>query len=66
MPLKTRKPYFRVDSAGPEYVVSHFRSVNGNIIRTASVRIVKGDTVAFAQELTAWIDKLPSRKQKLG
>jgi len=62
MPLRTAKPYYKVDSSGEAYVITHYRTNGSRKFRGASIVIPKGDPVAFRQEVQEWIDSIPGRR----
>lgn len=64
MPLRTAKPYIRVDSRGEFYNVSYFIVANRAPILAKSVIVEKGDFEGFTQQVTALIEETRERFPK--
>ena len=66
MPLRTAKPYYRVQKKGSDLEVAYFTSISGRLLRRGMVRCTLNDPVEASAILEAYISQFcvkPTRQE---
>lgn len=66
MPLRTAKPYFRIDRLRDRYVVSYFTSKSQKLLRRGWVELPLNDPGAFKGLLAVYVEDTIQSARKQG
>ena len=65
MPLRTAKPYFRVDKHQGKHVVTYWSSQNRQLLRRGLVQLDPQDKAGYTEELTQFVKKQLNEKDTI-
>lgn len=64
MPLRTAKPFFRIDSTPEGHTVTHYRTIGIRKFVNSRIKVMGHDQAAFVEQVSAWIDNIPGRQRR--